>query len=175
MLLKGTRAVSFIKTGVHNHSFEEPLSIMGWENSLSWSGWDMTAMKIPEENWNDLKIGNCLKIPSTSQVRKAILLLPVWSGNQHHQKALSFQQNLAGTEHIPSTCLDVDGTERNTSTKVQTHDFPGLSQEVEGHHPSLHLGSICLFAPRAPKNCHNEKRAEVQIWCSGAVLAGRML
>lgn len=27
LLLKGTRAVSFIKTGVHNHGFEEPLSV----------------------------------------------------------------------------------------------------------------------------------------------------
>lgn len=29
LLLKGTRALSFTKTGVHNHSFEEPLSVRG--------------------------------------------------------------------------------------------------------------------------------------------------
>lgn len=125
----------------------------GWENSHLCLEWDVTAMKIPEEHWSDLKIGSYLKIQSTSQIGKAILLPPVLSGNQHHQKALSFQQTLAGTEHVPSTCLDVDGTERNTSATGQSQNFPALSQEVGGHHSSLHLGSISLFAQRAPKNC----------------------
>lgn len=63
--------------------------------------------------------------------------------------------------------------QKRTRTRAETHNFPGLSQEAEGHQSSLYLGSISLFAPSAPEKClSNEARAEARIRCSGVMLVG---